>query len=215
MSIRCAVLANAHVMPRPMLAQGLVTEVRHRLALNLNDREWRVRRLLRQPCESQPQLALLKLHRCSCGKKSCRLHLRRQRANRQDDSRLIERKPLLRGRRPRPPIYMHVQRITAARIPCVITPPKTPALALENGTAISLEPPTHLGENLHRRLWDRPIRLGTYVEEIVTALSCAIDEISQHRPRCLPVVIRRRIPPTVIQCHARLPGVPRLVGLDV
>src|SRR5271168_1522322 len=100
---------------------------------------------------------------------------------------------------------MHVKRVSLACKTSKLGSVYLTSIGRVNGIAIARHPLANLGENPHRLLGDRAIRLGTNVQEIVAAVARTRDEISDDGFRALPIVIGAVVTPTVVQRHAAFP----------
>src|ERR1700687_2607942 len=69
-----------------------------------------------------------------------------------------------------------------------------------------------LGQDAYRLFGNGAVRLGADIQQIVSCVVRAIDEVAHDRLRSLPGVIRLVISPTFIQRHAGFPGATAFVG---
>src|SRR5262245_2421055 len=71
--------------------------------------------------------------------------------------------------------------------------------------AVRLHPAADLSQPVYARLRDQPFGGRSDVQQIVSALRCDVDEISNERPGGLPMVVIELVAPRVVHCHATLP----------
>jgi len=184
------------------------------VALELQDRNEIFRCGFGQTSEAQGCGILRELEFLSGAEDLCGEDFGFDAADREDRGRLEETEPLRCGSMRRPEVRVDVERVAAAgEVIEVAKAYGSAAIGAVDGTAVGLEPRAYGFERLDGSLRNGAVRLGTDVEQIVTALLGACGEVVDDALGRFPFGVVKLKAPAEIHGVAGLPGA--LGGFDL
>jgi len=151
-----------------------------------------VGRRLWQPEAPHPEVVLFEFHFLAGGVHLHRVHLPAQTG----DGDVVAR----------PEVHVDEQSVALPREAGVVGAAHLADVSAVNRVAVGVHPLADLGQNAHRFFRHRPVRFRADVQQVVTALARATDQVPHYRLRAFPVVIGLVVAPTVIHRHAGFPG---------
>src|SRR5512147_3148446 len=100
---------------------------------------------------------------------------------------------------------MHIQGVALPSEAGVIVSPDLAGIGAIDAFGIPLHPLSDFIEDAHRLFRYGAVRLRTDIQEIVSGIASAGDQVSNNLGRCFPSVVSYLITPTIIQGHAGFP----------